>query len=138
MDKELAEMKFTTALEQQEPEFENFFLARFFDLQISYGDETCIVEVEVNDYMFNPQGSLHGGVISFILDVSMGHLCHKFSATAVTLEMKTQYLKAVKSGKVKCEARFLKKGKTLVYIESKMTDENDALIAAATATWYRL
>lgn len=138
MNKELAEMKFTTALEQQKPEFENFFLARFFDLQISYGDETCIVEVEVNDYMFNPQGSLHGGVISFILDVSMGHLCHKFSATAVTLEMKTQYLKAVKSGKVKCEARFLKKGKTLVYIESKMTDENDALIAAATATWYRL
>lgn len=138
MDKESAERKFKTALEQQEPAFEKFFLARFFDLQIFYGDETCIVEVDVNDYMFNPQGSLHGGVISFILDVSMGHLCHEFSATAVTLEMKTQYLKAVKSGKVRCEARFLKKGKTLVYIESKMMDENGVLIAVATATWYRL
>jgi uncharacterized protein (TIGR00369 family) len=51
-----------------------FFLARFLGLEISYGDEVCVVEIEVRDFMFNPQGSLHGGVIAFALDVAMGHL----------------------------------------------------------------
>jgi uncharacterized protein (TIGR00369 family) len=51
-----------------------FFLARFLGLDISYGDEVCVIEIEVKEFMFNPQGSLHGGVIAFALDVAMGHL----------------------------------------------------------------
>ncbi len=138
MDKHIARKRFEQALKDHEPQFEKFFLSRFFDLSISYGDETCVVEADVEDYMFNPQGSLHGGVIAFMMDVSMGHLCQKFLGTCVTLEMKTQFLKGVKEGTVKCEARFLKKGKTLVYVESRLFDDAGRLAAVSTATWYRL
>lgn len=136
MDKKLARNKFETALAEHESAFEKFFLARFFDLNISYEEETCIVEVPVEDYMYNPQGSLHGGVITFILDVSMGHLCKKVLGTAVTLEMKTQYLKPVKSGKIRCEASFLKKGRKIVYTESRLRREDGQIAAYATATWH--
>ena len=138
MNKELAMKKFEDALINHKSEFEKFFLVRFFDLKFTYDDETCTVEVPVEDYMYNPFGSLHGGIISFILDASMGHLCNKKIGAAVTLELKTQYLKPVKSGTIKCQASFLKQGRKIVSLESRMTDEAGDLIAIGTATWMRV
>ncbi|MDQ0338095.1 uncharacterized protein (TIGR00369 family) [Caldalkalibacillus uzonensis] len=138
MDYEMAKQRFEKALAEHQPDFEQFFLAKFFDLQFSYGEETCRVDVQVADYMFNPQGSLHGGVISFILDVAMGHLCKKFLGPAVTLEMKINFLKPVFRENIYCESRFIKKGKTVVVLEARMFNADDAPVAVATSTWHRL
>ncbi|WP_246945153.1 PaaI family thioesterase [Bacillus pinisoli] len=129
---------FEEAATTQKPDFETFFLAKFFQLDISYGEEKCVVKFPVEEYMFNPQGSLHGGVISFVLDVSMGHLTKKFLGKAVTLEMKTQYLRPATSGIVSCEAQFLKKGRKIVYVESRLTNEQGKLLAIGNATWSRI
>ena len=137
MEEALARSRFERALDEAEPEFERFFLARFFDVSVSYGDETCRVDLPVSDYLFNPQGSLHGGVLAFALDVSMGHLCNRFLSTAITLEMKTQFLRPVK-GDCYCVATFLKKGRRLAFVESRLFDENDRPAAAATSTWMLL
>lgn len=139
MDDNAARSAFDNALQTQRPEFGHFFLAKFFGLQISYGEDVCVVEIDVSDFMFNPQGSLHGGVIAFALDVSMGHLIkHAFGRPGVTLEMKTQYLRPAVSGRVRCEGRFLKKGRSLVFMESRMTNGDGKLAAVATATWQLL
>jgi acyl-coenzyme A thioesterase PaaI-like protein len=55
-------------------EFGSFFLSRFFGMAVSYEADACIVSLDVKPYMFNPQGSLHGGVLATALDISMGHL----------------------------------------------------------------
>ena len=136
MDERIAKSAFHNAIETHVPAFETFFLAKFFGAEVSYGAETCIVELPVHDFLFNPQGSLHGGVIAFALDVSMGHLIrHATGRAAVTLEMKTQYIRPAVSGRVRCEARFLKRGRTVSFLESRMTDADGKVIAAATATW---
>ena len=136
MDEAKAREAFEEALRTQRPDFETFFLARFFGLTFAYGPDTCTVELPVNDFAFNPQGTLHGGVIAFALDVSMGHLIrHTVGQAAITLEMKTQYLRPATSGRVRCEARFLKRGRCVSYLESRMSDEAGNLLAMATATW---
>jgi uncharacterized protein (TIGR00369 family) len=136
MDENAATAAFQNAVETHVPAFETFFLAKFFGAQVSYTDETCIVEIPVNDFMFNPQGSLHGGVIAFALDVSMGHLIHHtIGRAAITLEMKTQYMRPAAAGRVRCEARFLRRGRTVSFLESRMTDAEGKIVAAATATW---
>ena len=137
MEEAIARQRFERALNEARPEFEKFFLARFFDVRVSYGDETCRVELPVSDYLFNPQGSLHGGVLAFALDVSMGHLCNRFLSTAITLEMKTQYLRPVK-GDCHCVASFLKKGRRLAFVESRLFDESHKPAAVATSTWMLL
>jgi uncharacterized protein (TIGR00369 family) len=137
MDETKARTRFERALSEGRPEFEKFFLARFFDLTISYGDETCRVDLPVSDYLYNPQGSLHGGAIAFALDVSMGHLCNRFLSTGITLEMKTQFLRPV-TGDCRCEASFLKKGRRLAFVESRLFDEQDRLAAVASSTWMLL
>jgi acyl-CoA thioesterase len=139
MDEDAARHAFDAALATHRPDFGTFFLARLFGLEIAYRDETCIVELEVRDFMFNPQGSLHGGVIAFALDVSMGHLLRRTVGRAgITLEMKTQYLRPALSGRIRCEGRFLKRGRTVNYLESRMTDDEGRLLAVATSTWQLL
>ncbi|WP_017755119.1 PaaI family thioesterase [Calidifontibacillus oryziterrae] len=135
MNKLVADEKYTKAKENCDNDYEKYFLARFFDLNFTYTDETCTVEFEVEDFMHNPHQILHGGVISFVLDVSMGHLCKKIVGAALTAEMKVQYFKAVKSGKLICEAKFLKKGRRISFLESRMWDSEGNLIAMATGTF---
>jgi uncharacterized protein (TIGR00369 family) len=139
VDEDAARRVFEDALRTHHPDFGTFFLARFFGLAISYTDEACIVEVPVRDFMFNPQGSLHGGVIAFALDVSMGHLIkHTHGRAGITLEMKTQYLRPARGGRVRCEGRFLRRGRSINYLESRMDDKDGKLLALATSTWQLL
>ncbi|MGQ7792168.1 PaaI family thioesterase [Faunimonas sp. B44] len=136
MNEEAARAAFETALSTYEQKFETFFLARLFGLEIAYTDETCVVEIPVADFMSNPQGSLHGGVIAFALDVSMGHLIkHRTGKAGITLEMKVQYMRPAMPGRVRCEGRFLRIGRTVSQMESRMTDAGGKLLAMATATW---
>lgn len=136
MDEKAAREMFETALATQEPAFGKFFLARFLGFDISYPDDTCVVAFEVRDYMFNPQGSLHGGIAASALDVSMGHLInHVCGAGGLTLEMKVQYVRPALPGRVQCTGRFLKRGRSLSAMESRMTDAEGKLLSMATATW---
>jgi acyl-CoA thioesterase len=120
-----------------EPEFERFFLFHFFGLSVTYGPETCRVDLPVEPFMFNPQGSLHGGIITLALDVSMGHLLRNEGATSVTLELNTNFVRAV-TGPAYCEARFLKLGRRVAHVASDLLDDQDRLCASATATFLRL
>lgn len=66
----------------------------------------------------------------------MGHLLnHALGGAGVTIEMKVQYLRAIRAGRVTCEARFNKKGRTVNYLEAKMFDTLGTPVAVATATW---
>ncbi len=136
MDDDAVRRIFENALATQEPVFGKFFLARFLGFEISFADETCTVAFTVRDYMLNPQGSLHGGIAAVALDVSMGHLIHHAAGRGgLTLEMKVQYTRPARPGPVRCVGRFLKRGRTLSALESRMTDREDKLLSMATATW---
>lgn len=136
MDDKVAREMFEAALTTQEPEFGRFFLAKFLGFDISFQDELCTVAFTVRDYMFNPQGSLHGGIAAVALDVSMGHLIHHAAgAGGLTLEMKVQYMRPARPGPVRCVGQFLKRGRTLSSMESRMTDAEGKLLSMATATW---
>lgn len=138
MDERAARTAFERAVATQRPEFENFFLARLLDLKFSYPGRSCVIEFDVEDFMFNPQGTLHGGVIATVMDISMGHLLKHVAGPGTTLEMKTQYVKAAKSGRLRCTGTFTHEGKGVCYLQSTLTDAQGDLIALATATWKRL
>ena len=119
--------------------FGNFFLARFLDLDISYDDEaqTCQVVLPYARFLCNPQGTVHGGVITTAMDISMGHLCHRFLSTAVTIEMQLRFFRPL-AGPGRIEGRLLRPGRRIVHLESRLFDEHDRLAAFATGSWHRL
>lgn len=136
MDEIATREAFEAALSTYRPGFETFFLARLFGLEFTYTDDTCRVEFPVREFMFNPQGSLHGGVAAFVLDVAMGHLLkHSIGLPGATLEMKVQYLAPLRPPGAKCEARFLRKGQSIAFLEARIWDAEGTLAAVATSTW---
>ncbi len=139
LDVAAARAAFERAVAQDTREFGNFFLSRFLGLEISYPDaDTCVVEFELHDFMFNPQGTLHGGVIATVLDISMGHLLTRCVGRGMTLEMGTRYLRPARAGRVRAEGRFLKKGKSINYLEARLTDAQGSVLAVANSTWQLL
>ncbi|MGE0222503.1 MAG: PaaI family thioesterase [Acetobacteraceae bacterium] len=114
--------------------FGDFFLARLLGLEISYPDDTCVVAFDVQDFMFNPQGSVHGGVLATALDISMGHLINHSVGPGTTLEMKVQYVAPVRSGRVTCRGEAMRRGGTW-FLRAEARDEAGELIAFATSTW---
>lgn len=136
MDEETAREAFETALSTHRPEFENFFLSRLFGLEFTYTDDSCRIEFPVREFMFNPQGTLHGGVAAFVLDVAMGHLLKRASgAPGATLEMKVQYLAPLRPPRATCEGKFLRKGRSIAFLEARIWDAEGTLAAVATSTW---
>ena len=135
MDRDKATEAFDRALQSSEPVFEKFFLSRLLDLRFAYTEQTCTVSFEVQDFMFNPQGSLHGGLIATVMDISMGHLIKHRVGPGATLEMKVQYMKPLRAGTATAVGRFLQLGKSTHFMRSDLTDADGALCAFASATW---
>ena len=135
IDETAARKAFENALATYEQDFGKFFLTRLFGMEFEYRDDACAIGFELKDFMFNPQGGLHGGVIAFALDISMGHLLRRQSGPGTTVEIKVQYLKAARSGRVTATGRFLRQGRNLSYLRAELTDEQGEMIAYATSTW---
>src|ERR1044072_7533695 len=114
---------FENALATHKQDFGEFFLLRLYGLEIAYIEEECGITFEVKDFMHNPQGGLHGGVIAFVLDVSMGHLLYRRSGPGATLEMKVQYPTVARSGRLTCIARFLRHGRSISALRAELLDE---------------
>ena len=138
IDETAARAAFEHALATYEQDFGKFFLARLFGLELTYTAEECIITLELKDFMFNPQGGLHGGISAFVLDISMGHLLRQTSGPGATIEMKVQYLKAARSGRLTCTARFIRHGGSISFLRSELVDEHGEMIAFATSTWKSL
>jgi uncharacterized protein (TIGR00369 family) len=110
-------------------------LSRLFGMQVIYEGESCIVFFEVKPFLYNPQGSLHGGVLATALDISMGHLLKQHFGAGATLEMKVQYFAPVRSVVITCRAAFLKKGRRIFFLQSLAQDSAGETVAHATSTW---
>lgn len=124
-------------------DFETFRFARFLGLRFEYlpldapddRKEVCRLTFEVADSIRNPQGALHGGAMASAMDISMGHLLNKVSGPGATIEMKIQYMRPVATGTAICEGRFIRRGKTLSFMESRLFGPDGKLAALATSTW---
>lgn len=119
-------------------EFGSFFLVRLLGMVVSYEADACTVAFDAVPPLFNPQGTLHGGVLATAMDISMGHLLNRAAGPGATLEMKVQYMAPVTAGPVRCRATFLRQGRSLSFLQSHATRADGALAAHATATWRQL
>lgn len=143
IDEDAARARFEKALEEYSQAFETFFLARLLDLGFEYlpdeaadkDKELCRISFPAEEFLYNPQGSLHGGAIATVMDISMGHLINKVAGAGATIEMKIQYMRPVMTGTVTVEGRFVRRGRNLSFMESRLFNAQEQLCAMATATW---
>lgn len=99
----------------------------------------AVFEFEPKEFHYNPIGSVHGGVITTVLDTAMG--CSLQSALPqgvayTTLELKVNFLKAVtiNDGKMKSTGKIIHLGKTTALVEANLTNEAGKLYAHGVST----
>lgn len=97
----------------------------------------AVVELEVGPQHANPMGTLHGGVLCDIADAAMGMA---YAATLgegesfTTLELKINFLKPVRAGKLVATGRVVKGGRTVGLVECDIVDDKDSLVARVSST----
>ncbi|PRO64975.1 PaaI family thioesterase [Alkalicoccus urumqiensis] len=117
------------------------FLYSLFDFAFDYDaeNEEVRMQIPINELMYNPVGFIHGGVMLYIADTAMGHLCAAFNeAPSVSLELNSQFLRTAKKGTLHARASFLKKGRSVQYAECDIKDEEGKLLTKITGTFYTL
>jgi uncharacterized protein (TIGR00369 family) len=86
---------------------------------------------------FNRFGALHGGAIACVMDdvlaVATG-LILKWGEIAPTLEMKVSYLSQGGPGRHVGEAKVIKRGRQINFLEGTLVNEAGKVVATATAT----
>lgn len=136
MDEQRASAALERALRNYDRNSGGFFLEEFLGCRVSFQDETCILTLEVEEFMFNSASTLHGGVISFVLDSAAGFLFKHNVGPGYTLESKVQFVRSLGRGAATCTARFLRRGRVVSFIEATMIGPDEKLAAISTATWH--
>jgi 1,4-dihydroxy-2-naphthoyl-CoA hydrolase len=83
-------------------------------------------------------GIMHGGAIMALAD-NGGGICAILNLPdgaqgTATIESKTNFLRAVRDGAVNATTRPLHKGRTLIVVETELSDDSGKLVAKVTQT----
>ena len=101
----------------------------------------AIFEMEADERHHNPMGTLHGGIYCDLADAAMGFAYAATLAegeTFTTIELKVNFLGAVRIATLTADARVVKAGRTLGYVECEIKDQTGKLVAKAASTCMKL
>jgi len=85
----------------------------------------------------NPAGIIQGGIIAAMIDDAFGPMCIMASGRTkipLTLDLNISYMAAGHHGKFVCEARIIRQGKSISFVEGELFNAAGELVARATST----
>lgn len=97
------------------------------------------VEMRAQSFHYNPLGSVHGGIISTLLDTAAGCSVHSTLAVGegyTSLDLNVKFLRTitVDSGLLTCVGSVLSRGRRTALAEARLSDESGRLLAHATSS----
>ena len=97
------------------------------------------VELVPQERHYNPLGTVHGGVLSTMLDTAAACSVHSTLAVGeayTSLDLTVKFLRpaTVASGRLRAEGRVLQRGRRTALAEAQVFDEAGKLIAHATSS----
>ncbi len=101
----------------------------------------AVFELEADERHHNPMDMLHGGIYCDLADAAMGFAYAatlKEGETFTTIELKINFLGAVRKATLTAEATVVKAGSTLGYVECEVKDQTGKLVAKAASTCMNL
>ncbi|TMW74024.1 PaaI family thioesterase [Alteribacter natronophilus] len=141
MDPKQLSEKAIQAAENHQTGTDSTFLYSFLDFSFEYltEEEKVRITCPVSEVMFNPIGFLHGGIVMYIADTAMAHLCASvIGSPSVSLEVKTQFFRTAREGTIEAEAYFTKRGGTIQFAECMLRDEKGSELAKVSGTFYTM
>ncbi len=116
----------------------DFPLRDFLGMEIEHGEGTGSVTVELGPNHMNPNSVAHGAVAFAMMDTAMGAAVVSLlteDQRCATVEMHTRYHRAVSGGTLRCHAQVVTPGRRLMHVDARTVDDEDRVVATATATF---
>ncbi|HYM15166.1 MAG TPA: PaaI family thioesterase [Dehalococcoidia bacterium] len=88
--------------------------------------------------LLNPHGVLHGGAVYTMVDYSMGGATMSVlppGEICATIEIKISYFTGVRGGRLTCDTQIVRRGRSVVFLESRVADAAGVPVAAATGSF---
>lgn len=95
------------------------------------------VAYRATDLFYNPQGCVQGGFLAAMLDDAMGPAAFSLlnaGSFAPTLEMKVNYLRPVRAGRLIAEGRVVHQSRRFMRVEGSLMTDDGELVATGSAT----
>jgi uncharacterized protein (TIGR00369 family) len=102
-------------------------------------DGGIVFSLYPQEFHYNPLGTVHGGVLSTIMDSATGCAVHTTLPAGwgyTSLDLTSKFLRAVTvdSGLLRCEGSVISRGRTTALAEARLYDGAGKLVAYASST----
>jgi uncharacterized protein (TIGR00369 family) len=113
------------------------FVSHLKILTETLGDGAARLSLPIEPHLTNSLGTAHGGVIMSLLDVALctaARTLHPESIGVVTIDLSTSFIGGAGGKKLIAEARVLRDGRSMSFVEAEAKNEDGSLVAKAIAT----
>jgi len=113
------------------------FVTHLKILTETLGEGTARLSLPIEPHLTNSLGTAHGGVIVSLLDVALctaARTLHPESMGVITIDLSTSFIGGASGAKLIAEARVLRDGRSMSFVEAEAKNEDGSLVAKAIAT----
>lgn len=103
----------------------------------SLGDGRCLTELPFAKHFGNTRGEVHGGIAASMLDITMSQALRSTIDGPVdiaTISLTVSYLSPA-VGVLKCDAKVVRRGRSVAFVEGEVTGENGEPATRAVGTF---
>ena len=101
------------------------------------GQGEARLSLPIEPHLTNSLGTVQGGVIMSLLDVALctaARTLHPDSVGVVTIDLSTSFIGGGSGARLVAEARVLKDGRSMSFVEGEARNEDGTLVAKSIAT----
>ncbi len=101
------------------------------------GEGSARLSLPVEPHLTNSLGTVHGGVIMSLLDVALctaARTLHLDSIGVITIDLSTSFIGGASGKRLYADARVLRDGRSMSFVEGEARNEDGSLVAKAIAT----
>jgi uncharacterized protein (TIGR00369 family) len=113
------------------------FVSHLRILTETLGKGTATLSLPVEPHLTNSLGTVHGGVIMSLLDVALctaARTLHPESIGVITINLSTSFIGAGAGTRLLADARVMKDGRSMSFVEAEAKNADGSLVAKAVAT----
>lgn len=122
--------------------FANIPFAQLLGMElIAMEPGAATVTMAMRKELEQPAGLMHGGATAALIDTATAFAVattFEHGDNAATVDLTVHYLRPVKKGSVRCEAKLLRAGRKLLTVSAEVFNDDDKLVATALATYSKL
>jgi uncharacterized protein (TIGR00369 family) len=101
------------------------------------GRGSARLSMPIAPHLTNSLGTAHGGVIVSLLDVALctaARTLHPDSIGVITIDLSVSFIGGASGARLLADARVLKDGRSISFVEGEAKNEDGSLVAKAIAT----